>query len=178
MARKRRRRRNAKAKVIVNRKRYYAMPRRRRRRNPPPLMDAFLDAGYATGGFFATKILVPKAAGLLNVDTQGIVGIVVQLGTSYVTGLLGERFLNRNAGKMIFVGGLLGTLANFITERGLLPLEGYNIDRSVLCPQGITMGQLPPGDITEEQLNSIMPADQPVLDSWDMPERLRPRRVQ
>lgn len=157
--------------------------KRRRRRNPPPLRDSFVDAAYATGGFLGTKYLVPRVMGLLNVQPGGVVGFITEVGTSFMGGTFVERFMGKTAGKMVFIGGLLGTLANFITERGLFGLSGYNIDPNILCaPEypGISMGQLPAAtaDVTQEDINEVLPPDQPVMDNYDMPERLKVNRLQ
>lgn len=120
-ARRRRRRvssSNPKRRRVMARRRRTSGRKRRRsyRRNPPRLNIMKQLTEGAVGAFQvlsgkAVARIVPQTVGL---PTDGAAGLATQAGVAVVLGMLANRMLGREAGKMILVGALTAPVESFI----------------------------------------------------------------
>jgi len=99
---RRRRRSSAKA---------HRRSRRRYRHNPGlssliPTKASLFDAVYVTGGFIGTKIAANAILPMIGVN-QPIVRVGVKAVLAGALGWAGNKFLGRNAGQFLLIGGLV-----------------------------------------------------------------------
>mgnify|MGYP000996610137 CR=1 FL=1 len=99
-----RRRRRSSAKVHRRRSRRY-------RHNPSfagiiPSKASIFDAVYVTGGFIATKMAANAVLPMIGVN-QPIVRVGVKAVLAGALGWAGNRFLGKNAGQFLLIGGLV-----------------------------------------------------------------------
>jgi len=112
--------------VRVNGRRGHKHVARRRRRNPGPFagMGLFKDAAYAAlggAGTLAVRSMIPISFGG-GLGEAAIIG-----GVAYGLGLVGEKLLSKEAGKMIAIGGFT------IAVNSGLNAVGINL-QSILSP--------------------------------------------
>lgn len=125
---KRRRRRNPVAVRSANprrRRRSYAVARtRRRRRNPGfsvnnimnQVKDGAIGAVAVVGGEAATRIIRSRVLGMTAGDT---ISSVAELGIATALGVLGSKFLGRQIGRDMLVGGYAGVLRATAKQLGV-----------------------------------------------------------
>lgn len=99
--------------------------RRTTRRNPPvslrpknigrELLQGVKDAGFIIGGKASARALPT----LLKLPQAGLVGLGVQLGTAFATGLAVHKFVGRDAGRFWLAGGLTAPLETWIVAKNV-----------------------------------------------------------
>lgn len=86
---------------------------RRYRRNPGlsilPSKGMIFDAVYVTGGFIATKVAANFVLPMIGIQ-QPLVRIGLKGVLAGALGWVGNRFLGRNAGQFLLIGGLVETV--------------------------------------------------------------------
>ena len=71
-----------------------------------PSKSSIFDAVYVTGGFIATKMAANMVLPMIGVN-QPIVRVGVKAVLAGALGWAGNRFLGRNAGQFLLIGGLV-----------------------------------------------------------------------
>jgi hypothetical protein len=109
------------------RRNFYANPRRRRhaRRNPPALFSGNKILGlsmkemlYAGIGFVAPPAIEGFAKGFLptSITSTKLGKYALKAGTVALLSIAGSKFINREAGKYIAIGGATYLLANVVVD--------------------------------------------------------------
>lgn len=119
--------------------------RRAKRRSNPSIARGPL--GLAKSGAIALLGLVatrqiPQLA--LQTRNTGLIGYAANFATAALTGALAGRFWNREAGKLIFIGGSLYTVSRIITEQ-FSPVGKYFALSGVGDAQAASLGVIKDG---------------------------------
>jgi hypothetical protein len=103
-------RRNRRRAVMSNRRRN---PIRRRRRRNPNVKTLIQGGLYAALGAMAQTVI----SGFIPIRAEGIMGIGVQLGTAYLTAMIGERLLPGNS--QFFAAGAAAAVGKSVIDYAL-----------------------------------------------------------
>lgn len=112
---------------------------RRRSHNPPMgrgivnlIMNGFIDGGEVLVGRYGTKT-IPHLVGM----NSGLMGALVELGSAVAVGFMGDKFISKNAGKMLLAGGFSAVAETLIVT--------YNIPvlAQLTMPVPVAAGAIP-----------------------------------
>jgi|DewCreStandDraft_4_1066084.scaffolds.fasta_scaffold03500_23 hypothetical protein len=119
--------------------------RRAKRRSNPSITRGPLNlaksGAIALLGLVATR-QIPQLA--LQTRNTGLVGYAANFATAAVAGALAGRFWNRDAGKLIFIGGSLYTVSRILTEQ-FSPIGRYFSLAGIGDAQAASLGVIKDG---------------------------------
>jgi len=125
------------------------------------IMNGFVDGGEVLVGRYGTKTLTHLGAGVFPSLSGGLIGAIVELASAIAVGFAGDKFISKNAGKMLLAGGFSAVAETLIVTYNIPILSQLTMPvpvatGSIAAPVGAP-GALPAPGVSAYPMLSAYP---------------------